>query len=102
VIVRFPAPADRSIAVHELALVATITYSEFIRCSPLHLARWTDAWHRVAPVPTVRETLRGFVRALREGTDFPVTIQDGLQTVALVDAAYRSAARGGDGATVTS
>ena len=54
-----------------------------------------------APVPTVREALRGFVRALREGTDFPVTIQDGLQTVALVDAAYRSAARGGDGTTVT-
>jgi predicted dehydrogenase len=51
-----------------------------------------------APVPTVRETLRAFVRALREGTDFPISIEDGLRAVAIVDAAYRSADRGGDGA----
>jgi len=53
-----------------------------------------------APVPTVRETLGAFVRALREGTPFPISIEDGLRAVAVVDAAYRSAERGGDGAAV--
>jgi predicted dehydrogenase len=52
------------------------------------------------PVPTVRETLRAFVRALREGTSFPISIEDGLQAVAIVDAAYRSADSGGQGAPV--
>jgi predicted dehydrogenase len=53
-----------------------------------------------APVPTVRETLGAFVRALREGTDFPISIEDGLRAVAIVDAAYRSAERGGEGTAV--
>jgi predicted dehydrogenase len=53
-----------------------------------------------SPVPTVRETLGAFVRALREGTPFPISIEDGLRAVAIVDAAYRSAERGGEGATV--
>ena len=53
-----------------------------------------------APVPTVRETLGAFVRALREGTAFPISIEDGLRAVAIADAAYRSAARGGEGAAV--
>jgi predicted dehydrogenase len=53
-----------------------------------------------APVPTVRETVRAFVQALRQGTPFPVTIEDGTRAVAIVDAAYRSAAHGGEGAAV--
>src|SRR5262245_29025845 len=53
-----------------------------------------------APVPTVRETLVAFVQALRAGTDFPISIEDGLRAVAIVDAAYRSAERGGEGTTV--
>jgi len=53
-----------------------------------------------APVPTVRETLGAFVRALREGTSFPISIEDGLRAVAVADAAYRSAERGGEGAAV--
>ena len=53
-----------------------------------------------SPVPTVRETLGAFVRALREGTSFPISIEDGLRAVAIVDAAYRSAERGGEGAAV--
>jgi predicted dehydrogenase len=53
-----------------------------------------------APVPTVRETLGAFVRALREGTAFPISIEDGLRAVAIADAAYRSAERGGEGAAV--
>ena len=52
------------------------------------------------PVPTVRETLRAFVRALREGTPFPISIDDGLRAVAIADAAYRSADSGGQGAPV--
>ncbi len=53
-----------------------------------------------SPVPTVRETLGAFVRALREGTSFPISIEDGLRAVAIADAAYRSAERGGEGAAV--
>ena len=67
-----------------------------------HLVRGTE---RVTlpvplPVPTVRETLRAFVQALREGTPFPISIEDGLRAVAIVDAAYRSADSGGQGAPV--
>jgi predicted dehydrogenase len=53
-----------------------------------------------SPVPTVRETLRAFVGALREGTAFPISIEDGLRAVAIADAAYRSAECGGEGAAV--
>ena len=53
-----------------------------------------------SPVPTVRETLGAFVRALHQGTSFPISIEDGLRAVAIVDAAYRSAERGGEGAAV--
>ena len=69
----------------------------------VHLVRGTerlDAPRPLAPVPTVRETLGAFVRALREGTPFPISIEDGLRAVAIVDAAYRSAERGGEGAAV--
>ena len=52
------------------------------------------------PVFTVRETLGAFVGALREGTPFPISVDDGLRAVAVADAAYRSAERDGEGATV--
>jgi predicted dehydrogenase len=67
-----------------------------------HLVRGTErlALPIPLPVPTVRETLCAFVRALREGTSFPISIEDGLRAVAIVDAAYRSAQRGGEGAAV--
>jgi len=51
-------------------------------------------------VPTVREVLDAFVRALREGTPFPISIVDGLRAVAIADAAYRSTERGGESAVV--
>jgi predicted dehydrogenase len=51
-------------------------------------------------VPTVREVLHAFVRALREGTPFPISIEDGLRAVAIADAAYRSTERGGESAVV--
>jgi predicted dehydrogenase len=68
----------------------------------VHLVRGTE---RLAlpvpfPVPTVRETLGTFARALREGTSFPISIEDGLRAVAIVDAAYRSAECGGEGEAV--
>jgi predicted dehydrogenase len=67
-----------------------------------HLVRGTErlALPIPLPVPTVRETLCAFVRALREGTSFPISIEDGLRAAAIVDAAYRSAQRGGEGAAV--
>ena len=45
-------------------------------------------------VPTVRETLRAFVGALRDGTPVPITVEDGLHAVAVADACYRSASLG--------
>jgi predicted dehydrogenase len=68
----------------------------------VHLVRGTErlALPVPSPVPTVRETLGAFIRAMREGTPFPISIDDGLRAVAMVDAAYRSAERGGEGAAV--
>jgi len=45
-------------------------------------------------VPTVREALRAFARALRDGSPMPVTLEDGLRAVAMAEACYRSAMRG--------
>lgn len=47
-----------------------------------------------APVPTVRETLRAFVEALRRGGPPPITVTDGMRAVEIADACYRSAATG--------
>ena len=47
------------------------------------------------PVPTVREVLRALVAAVRDGAPVPVTIDDGVRAVAVVDACYRSAERNG-------
>jgi predicted dehydrogenase len=44
-----------------------------------------------APAQTVRETLRAFVSVLRDAAPPPVTIEDGLWTVAMAEACYRSA-----------
>ena len=44
-----------------------------------------------APVQTIRETLRAFVPVLRDGTPPPITLEDGLWTVAMAEACYRSA-----------
>jgi predicted dehydrogenase len=41
--------------------------------------------------PTVLETLKAFTMALKTGAPFPVTPQDGLRTVAIAEACYRSA-----------
>jgi predicted dehydrogenase len=46
-------------------------------------------------VPTVREALRAFVTGVRTGAPMPVTVDDGLRAVAVVEAAYRSADRAG-------
>jgi predicted dehydrogenase len=43
---------------------------------------------------TVPEALQAFVAALRHGTPFPITVEDGLRAVAVADACYRSAALG--------
>ncbi|MCX8071350.1 MAG: Gfo/Idh/MocA family oxidoreductase [Candidatus Binatia bacterium] len=44
------------------------------------------------PVPTVREVLRDFVRAVRSGALVPIPLEEGLRAVAIVEACYRSAA----------
>jgi len=68
----------------------------------VHIVRGTErlALPVPSPVPTVRETLDVFVRALHENASFPISIGDGLRAVAIADAAYRSAERGGEGAAV--
>ena len=44
-------------------------------------------WVGPSAVPTVREALNAFVPALREGTSFPISLEDGLRAVAIADAA---------------
>lgn len=44
------------------------------------------------PVPTVRETLAAFARALKTGGPMPIPLEDGLAAIAVVAACYRSAA----------
>jgi len=46
-------------------------------------------------VPSVRETLRAFARALREGSPMPIPLGDGLWAVAMAAACYRSIETGG-------
>jgi predicted dehydrogenase len=41
-----------------------------------------------APSPTVREVIRDFARAVREGTPMPIPLAEGLRAVAVVDACY--------------
>lgn len=47
------------------------------------------------PVPTVREAVRDFVRALRERAPMPITLDDGLRAVAVAEACYAAARSGG-------
>jgi len=44
--------------------------------------------------PTVRETLRAFVKGLLDDTEFPITVEDGVRAVAVAEACYRSAMSG--------
>src|SRR5512143_1797789 len=46
-------------------------------------------------VATVREVVRDFVAALREGAPPPIPLAEGLRAIALVDACYASARSGG-------
>jgi len=47
------------------------------------------------PVPTVREALRAFVAGVRDGTPMPITVDDGIRSVAIAEACYRSSEAGG-------
>lgn len=53
------------------------------------------------PVPTVRETLLDFGRALATGAPMPISLLDGLRAVAVARAGYAAAARGGSIAVET-
>jgi predicted dehydrogenase len=53
-----------------------------------------DEWS-VPPCHTVVETIRAFLTALRRGGPMPITGWDGYKAVAIADACYESAARGG-------
>ncbi len=58
-------------------------------------ARHGDAaWHTAAD-PTVLNTLREFVRAVREGLPPPITLEDGKRAVEIAEACYASARQGG-------
>jgi predicted dehydrogenase len=46
------------------------------------------------PVPTVREVLRDFTRALCDGAPMPIPLEEGLRAVAVADACYAAARSG--------
>jgi predicted dehydrogenase len=46
------------------------------------------------PAPTVREVLRDFERALREGVPMSIPLEEGLRAVAIADACYAAARSG--------
>jgi predicted dehydrogenase len=46
------------------------------------------------PVPTVREALGAFARALRAGEPMPISLDEGLRAVAVAEACYVSARTG--------
>ena len=46
------------------------------------------------PVATIRETLGDFVEALRTGSEMPIPLEEGLRSLALVEACYRAAQLG--------
>jgi len=46
------------------------------------------------PVPTVREVVRDFVAAVREGRPMPIPLSEGLRALALVEGCYRSVEEG--------
>lgn len=50
------------------------------------------------PVPTVREVLRDFARALQQGSPVPIPIEEGLRAVAVADACYAAARSGAQAA----
>ena len=66
--------------VHGFALRITGTKREPLEVPPM--------------APTVRETLRAFARILRDGSAPPITLDDGLWSVAMAEACYRSAESG--------
>jgi myo-inositol 2-dehydrogenase/D-chiro-inositol 1-dehydrogenase len=60
-----------------------------------HLSGTERAPLEIPPAaPTVRETLRAFARVLRDGSPPPITLEDGLWSVAMAEACYRSAESG--------
>ncbi|HYE94529.1 MAG TPA: Gfo/Idh/MocA family oxidoreductase [Terriglobales bacterium] len=68
-----------------------------------HVHRWATLARGGPPapmgladaVPTVRDVLRAFVAAVRNRAAVPIPVEDGARAIAVVDAGYRSAARGG-------
>jgi predicted dehydrogenase len=53
-----------------------------------------EAIELAAPAATVREVVRDFARAVRDGMPMPISLQDGLRAVAVVDACYVAARSG--------
>jgi predicted dehydrogenase len=53
-----------------------------------------EKFHISAATPTLPLVLKDWMAAIRDGSPPPVTVQDGLATLRMVDAIYRSAAAG--------
>jgi predicted dehydrogenase len=55
---------------------------------------------QVDSIPTIVETVRSFVRAIRDGSDPPVSGEDGKRAVEIAEACYESARLNGDSVVV--
>jgi predicted dehydrogenase len=52
------------------------------------------------PVHTVRKAIEAFIEGVQNNTPFPITVEDGLRSVAIAEACYRSA-ESGEGVRMT-
>ncbi|MFQ5665191.1 MAG: Gfo/Idh/MocA family protein [Candidatus Binatia bacterium] len=70
-------------------------------CNTVHVIHGSVVAELPVPpaVPTVREVLRDFATALRRGRAMPISLEEGLRAVAIVEACYR-AAQGGQAVAV--
>jgi predicted dehydrogenase len=88
------ATASRSGAIEIAGEHGQIFADHVLGCA-LRIAGATREPLEVPPAtPTVRETLRAFARILRDGSPPPITLEDGLWSVAMAEACYRSAESG--------
>lgn len=88
------ATRSRSGAIDLVGAEGQIVADHVLRRADLLTGKNVEPLPLAEPVPTVREAAREFVRAVRGGSPMPVPLEEGLRSLALVEACYRAAEEG--------